>query len=71
MIQPIRVFSSDIGMTFGLANCGIFIVNKSKVKSTGEITLPKSHIDDIGESYKYFGISLSFGSNDKDMQNHL
>ena len=49
-----RVFSSDIGITFGLAKCGRFIVNKGKVKSTSEISLRGGQIDDIDENYKYF-----------------
>ena len=36
-----RVFSSDIGMTFGLAKCGRLIVNRGKVKSTSGISLPE------------------------------
>ena len=53
-----------IGMTFGLAKCGRLIVNRGKVKSTSGISLPEDRIDDIEESYKYFGILQSFGTND-------
>ena len=56
LIHLTRVFSSDIGMTFGLAKCGRLIVNRGKVKSTCGISLPEGQIDDIGESYKYLGI---------------
>ena len=34
LIHLTRVFSSDIGMTFGLAKCGRLIFNRGKVKST-------------------------------------
>ena len=59
--------SSDIGMTFGLANCGRFIVNKGKVKSTSGVSLPESQIDDIDESYKYLGILQSFSNNNEEV----
>ena len=56
LIHLTRVFSSYIGMTFGLA----------KVKSTSGVSLPESQIDDIDESYKYLGILQSFDNNDEE-----
>ena len=56
LIYFTRMFSSDIGMTFGLAKCGHLIVNRGKVRSTSGISLPEGQIDDIDESYKYLGI---------------
>ena len=46
LIHFTRVFSSDTGMTFGLAKCGRLIVNRGKVKSTCGISLPESQIDE-------------------------
>ena len=65
LIHLTRVFSSDIGMTFGLAKCGRLIVNRGKVKSTCGISLPEGQID---ESYKYLGILQSFGNNDEEVR---
>ena len=62
LIHLTLVFSSDIGMTFGLARCGRLIVNRDKEKSTGRISLPEDQIDDIDQSYKYFGILQLFGN---------
>ena len=50
------VFGTDICMTFGLAKLRRLIVNRGKVKSIYGISLPEGQIDDIDESYKYFGI---------------
>ena len=68
LIHLTRVFSSDIGMTFGLAKCGRLIVNRGKVKSTCGISLPEGQIDDVDESYKYLGILQSFGNNDEEVR---
>ena len=38
------------------------------MKSTCEISLPEGQIDDIDESYKYFGILQSFGNNDEELR---
>ena len=59
------VFSSGIGMTFGLPKFGRLIVNRGKIKSTSGIRLPEGQIDDISESYKYLGIVQSFSNNNK------
>ena len=67
LIHLTQVFSSDIGMTFGLAKCGRLIVNRGKVKSTSRISLPEGQIDDINKSYKYLGILQLFGNNDEEV----
>ena len=46
LIHLTRVFSSNVGMTFGLAKYRRFIVNRGKVKSTSGISLPEGQIDD-------------------------
>ena len=40
----LTLFSSDIGMTFGLTKCGRLIVNRGKVKSTCGISLPEGQM---------------------------
>ena len=65
MIHLTWVFSSDIGMTFGLAKCERLIVNRSKVKSSSGISLPEGQIDDIDESYQYLEILQSSGNYDE------
>ena len=68
LIHLTRMFSSDIGMTFGLVKCGCPIVNRGKIKSTREITRPEGQIDDMDESYKYLGIVQSFRNNDEEVR---
>ena len=68
LIHITRVFSSDIGITFGLAKGGRPIVNRGKVKSTSGISLPERQIDDIGDTYKYLIILQSFGSNNEEIR---
>ena len=68
LIHLTRVFSSDIGMKFGLAKCERLIVNRCKVKSTCGISLPEGQIDDIDESYKCLRILQSFGNNDEEVR---
>ena len=67
LIHLTRVFSYNIGMTFGQAKRECLIVNRGKVKSTSGISLPEGRIDDINKSYKYLGVLQSFGNNDKEM----
>ena len=61
------MFSSDIGMTFGLVKCGCPIVNRGKIKSTRKITRPEGQIDDMDESYKYLEILQSLSNNDEEV----
>ena len=62
-----KVFSSDIGITFGLAKWGHLIVNRGKKKSTSEISLPDDQIYDSNENYKFFRILQLLGNNDKEV----
>ena len=54
LIHLNRMFSSDI--------------NRSKVKSTSEISLPEGQIDNIDGSYNFLGILQLFGKNDKEVR---
>ena len=65
-IHLIRVFSSNIGMKFGLVKCRHLIVNRGKMKSTSGISLQEGQVDDIDESYKYLGTLQSFSNNDEE-----
>ena len=68
LIHLTQVFSSDIGMTFGVAKCGRLIVNRGKVKSTSGTSLPEGQIDDKDGIYKYLGILQPFGNNDEEVR---
>ena len=68
LIHLTRVFSSDIGMTFGLEKCGRLIVNRGKTARTQGIDLPQGHIADVAESYKYLGILQSHGNHDEEVR---
>ena len=53
-----RAFIQDIGMEFGIKKCGVIIMNRGKVKSTGGIELPSDEkIRETEEGgYRYLGI---------------
>ena len=68
LIHLTRIFSSDIGMSFGLDKCGRLVVNRGKVKTTQGIQLPEGHIADIEDSYKYLGIMQSYGNHDAEVR---
>jgi len=70
LIHLTRVFSSDIGMTFGLEKCGRLIVNRGNTIRTQGIDLPEGHIDDVTESYKYLGILQSHGNHDEEVRSN-
>ena len=56
--QTVHIFSSDIGMEFGIKKCGVLVLKRGKIAKTEEIVLPDGQvvkeIDDNG--YKYLGI---------------
>ena len=47
LIHLTRVFSNDIGMSFGLDKCGRLIAQRGMIKQTSGIKLPEGHIEDI------------------------
>ena len=59
LVQTIRIFGKDIGMTFGIKKCAILVIEKGKfVKSVG-IELPDGKVIKSlqeGENYKYLGV---------------
>ena len=44
LIQTVRVFSSDIGMEFGIEKCAILIMKRGKVSISNGIKLPCDHV---------------------------
>ena len=59
LIQPVRICSWDIGMTFDIGKCTMLIMINSKRHITEGIELPNEEmIRMLGEkeSYKYLGI---------------
>ena len=68
LIHLSRIYSTDIGMSFGLEKCGRLIVKRGKVTTTAGIDLPEGHIDDVAEKYKYLGILQSYGNHDQEVR---
>jgi hypothetical protein len=66
LIHLTRIFSKDIGMSFGLEKCGRLIVKNGKEIKTEGIELPDGHIEDVEEKYKYLGILQSYGNHEKE-----
>ena len=59
LIQTVRIFSSDIGMKFGIEKCAILIIKRGKITQSEGITLPDdTNIRSLkeGEGYKYLGV---------------
>ena len=59
LVQPVRVFSEDIGMEFGIGKCAMLVMEKRKIVKSVGIELPEGKVIKSlqeGESYKYFGI---------------
>ena len=68
LINLTRIFSDDIGMSFGLDKCGRLVTKRGHVIRTGGIDLPDGHIDDIQESYKYLGVLQSYGNHNQEVR---
>ena len=59
LIQTVRIYSSDIGMEFGLEKCASLVMKRGKIVESDGITLPDDKMirnlkED--ESYKYLGV---------------
>ena len=66
LIQLTRIYSQDIGMSFGLEKCGRLVVKRGKTVKTQGVDLPNGHIEDVQDSYKYLGIAQSYGTHDEE-----
>ena len=53
LIHLTRIYSEDIGMSFGLEKCGQMIARRGKMIKTDRLELPAGRIADIQNSYKY------------------
>ena len=57
LVSTVEVFSQNIGIEFAIKKCGVFIMNRRKVKSIDGIELPSGEkIKEIEDGYKYLGI---------------
>uniref|UniRef100_A0A3B5PPD0 Reverse transcriptase domain-containing protein n=1 Tax=Xiphophorus maculatus TaxID=8083 RepID=A0A3B5PPD0_XIPMA len=65
LIHTTRIYSTDIGMSFGLEKCGRLITKRGKVIRTEGVSLPEGTIADIEDSYKYLGIPQANGNLDE------
>ena len=68
LINLTRIFSDDIGMSFGLDKCGRLVTKRGHVIRTNGIGLPDGHIDDIQEHYKYLGVLQSYGNHNEEVR---
>ena len=59
LIQTVRVFSSDIGMEFGIEKCAVEIMKREKMSNSNGIKLPQNDVIkalNAEEGYKYLGV---------------
>ena len=59
LVQTVHVFSSDIGMEFGVKKCAMLVIRRGRLVRSEEIVLPdENKIWVIGEndSHKYLGV---------------
>ena len=58
LVNTVYLFSSDVGMEFGIRKCGVLVMKKGKAIATDGIELPdRQVVKDIEENgYKYLGI---------------
>ena len=58
LVNTVRTFSDDIGMTFGFSKCATLVVNHGKVADCTDIELPEGTIEalPILSAYKYLGV---------------
>ena len=68
LIHLTRVYSNDIGMTFGIEKCGRLILNRGRMVKTDGLQLPTGTIKDVEEGYKYLGIMQSDTNHDSEVR---
>ena len=64
LIQTARVFSSDIGMEFGVKKYAVLTMKKGKMANKDGIALPNKTTFKglkVGDSYKYLGVIQADG----------
>ena len=57
-MRTIHIFSTDIGMEFGIKKCGVLILKRGKITRSEGIELPNGDkLKEVGEEgYTYLGI---------------
>ena len=57
-MRTVHIFSTDIGMEFGIKKCGILILKRGKITRSEGIELPNGDkLKEVGEEgYTYLGI---------------
>ena len=58
LVNTVRIFSDDIGMSFGFNKCANIVVERGKVVDSADVSLPGGTIEalPISASYKYLGV---------------
>ena len=58
LVNTVRIFSTDIGMSFGFDKCATLSVIRGNVVGCDGVDLPTGHIRSlsVGSSYKYLGV---------------
>ncbi|KAJ0055988.1 hypothetical protein NL108_017219 [Boleophthalmus pectinirostris] len=62
LIHTTRIYSTDIGISFGLEKCSRMVTKRGKVVHTEGVALPEGTTADVEDSYKYLGIPQANGS---------
>ncbi|TWW76598.1 hypothetical protein D4764_13G0012600 [Takifugu flavidus] len=65
LIHLTRIYSKDIGMSFGLHKCGRMISRRGTVITTDGVELPEGNITDVQDSYEYLGIPQANGNHEE------
>ena len=74
LINTVRIFSSDIGMKFGLKKCGVLIMKKGNHVSSNGVKMPDNEeIKEIDkdQGYKYLGVLEADKIKDKEMKEKI
>lgn len=65
LILLTRIYSDDIGTSFGLNRCGQMVSKRGKMIRTEGVELPESSIADVQDSYKYLGVLQANGNHEE------
>ena len=70
LVRTVHVFSTDIGMEFGMKKCGILTMKRGKVARCEGIKLPNSEVmkEVEKEGYTYLGIVELDKNKEKEMK---
>ncbi|KAJ0069080.1 hypothetical protein NL108_017350 [Boleophthalmus pectinirostris] len=71
LIHTTRIYSTDIGMSFGLEKCSRMVTKRGKVEHTEGVSLPEGTIADVEDSYKYLGVPQASGSSKRQQGKRL